>query len=60
MLKELGDIEDEKRRQIDQQIATLTNALQMLDADIFFFFVEYFYFDFFFFLLCLNFNLPVQ
>ena len=33
MLKELSDIEDEKRRQIDQQIATLTNALQMLDAD---------------------------
>ena len=33
MLKELSDIEDEKRRQIDEQIATLTNALQMLDAD---------------------------
>ena len=32
MLKELSDIEDEKRRQIDEQIVTLTNALQMLDA----------------------------
>ena len=33
MLEELSDIEDEKRRQIDEQIAILTNALQMLDAD---------------------------
>ena len=33
MLKELSDFEDEKRRQIDEQIAALTNALQMLDAD---------------------------
>ena len=33
MLKQLSDIEEEKRRLIDEQIATLTNALQMLDAD---------------------------
>ena len=33
MLKELSDIEVEKRRQIDEQITTLTNALQMLDAE---------------------------
>ena len=33
MLKELASCEDEKRKQIDQQIATLSNALQMLDAD---------------------------
>ena len=33
MLKELSDIEEEKRRLIDEQIAKLTNALQMLDAD---------------------------
>ena len=32
MLKELSDIEDEKRQLIDEQIATLTNALEMLDA----------------------------
>ena len=33
MLKELSDLEDESRKQIDEQIATLTHALQMLDAD---------------------------
>ena len=33
MLKELSDIEDEKRKKLDAQIATLTNALQLLDAD---------------------------
>ena len=33
MLKELASCEDEKRKKIDQQIATLSNALQMLDTD---------------------------
>ena len=33
MLKELATCEDEKRKQIDQQIATMSNALQMLDTD---------------------------
>ena len=33
MLKELASHEDEKRKQIDQHIATLSNALQMLDTD---------------------------
>ena len=33
MLNELASCEDEKRKQIDQQIATLSNALQMLETD---------------------------